>query len=212
VPYVSAVDFRLGSLRPYTAGLALAENDGTDAYLDLVIASVVTGVELDLHDDFEPPTPDTDETIVTAGNGLSTWYPPRRVRSLTSVSTRSSSGVLSASASTTYRLDRSLNAAGTAMVDGRKLDSLVLLAGSTLMSWPDEPGSIELVGKFGWAAVPDDVKRLVALRTYGMVKAKADPLTTIVQRTTIDAVMTFGPSAEEREIVDRYARFAVMSS
>ena len=27
-----------------------------------------------------------------------------------------------------------------------------------------------------------------------------------------DAVMTFGPSAEEREIIDRYSRFAVMSS
>ena len=71
---------------------------------------------------------------------------------------------------------------------------------------------MELVGKFGWAAVPDDIKRLVSLRTYGLVKAKADPLTTIVQRTTIDAVITFGPSVEEREIIDRYARFAVMSA
>ena len=208
--YIAAADFRLGTLKPYTAGLALTEADGTNAWLDLVIASVTTQVELDLHDDFEPPNPDSDETLVTSGNGLTSWHPPRRVRSLTTVTTIDSAGT--STAQTGYRLDKSLNAAGTAMVDGRKLDTLQAIDGFTLPCWPDAPGSVSLVGKFGWAAVPDDIKRLVALRTYGLVKAKADPLTTIVQRTTIDAVMTFGPSVEEREIVDRYARFAVMSA
>ena len=58
VTYIAAADFRLGTLKSYTTGLALTEADGTNAYLDLVIASVTTQVELDLHDDFEPPNPD----------------------------------------------------------------------------------------------------------------------------------------------------------
>ena len=38
VTYIAAADFRLGTLKPYTSGLALTEADGTDAYLDLIIA------------------------------------------------------------------------------------------------------------------------------------------------------------------------------
>lgn len=210
--YISAADFRLGGLKSHTANLTLTEAEGTNAYIDLFITQVTTQVELDLHDDFEPPTPDNDETVVTSGNDLPTLYLPRRTRSLTTVSTRDTNGVLTAWASGTWRLFGSLNAAGTAMIDGRKLDTLEILSGGRLGCWPSTAGSIELIGKFGWAAVPDDIKRLVALRVYGLVKAKADPLTTIVQRTTVDAVMTFGPSAEEQAIVDRYQRFAVMSS
>ena len=96
------------------------------------------------------------------------------------------------------------------MVDGRKLDT------SGIDGFRDRAGRTPRIGgarrQVRLGGGPDDIKRLVALRVYGLVKAKADPLTTIVQRTTIDAVITFGPSVEEREIIDRYARFAVMSA
>jgi hypothetical protein len=65
---------------------------------------------------------------------------------------------------------------------------------------------VQLVGKFGWAVVPTDIKRLVALKVYELIKAKADPLSTIIQRTTADAILTYGPSTEITGIVERYRR------
>lgn len=208
--YIAAADFRLGGLRPWTSNLALTEADGTNLYLDAAIASVSTQVELDLNDDFDPPSPDTDETIELYGSGTARLYVPRRVRSLTTVNTRAADGTLTAQASTLWRLQKSLNTAGTAMTDGAMVDYLEVIPGKSLLisgwAWPYGTQTVQLIGKFGWAAPPDDIKRLVALRTYGMVKAKADPLTTITQRSTIDAVVTYGPSAEETQIVDRYTR------
>ena len=72
--------------------------------------------------------------------------------------------------------------------------------------WPMGAGTVKLTGKFGWAAVPDDIKRLVALRVYDQIKANSDPLTSITQRTTVDAVITYGPSREVTDIEDRYRR------
>jgi hypothetical protein len=203
VTYVAAADFRLGSLRPWTANIALGENDATDLYLDAVIAWVTTQVEADLSDDFEPPQSDADETLELEGSGRVRQYIPRRVRSLTTVKTRSSAGALTSIAATDWRLHKSLNANGTAMVDNSQVDYLDLVSGAV---WPEGTQTVQLVGKFGWAAVPDDVRRLVSLRTYALVKATADPLSTVLQKTTIDAVTTFGPSTEETEITERYDR------
>jgi hypothetical protein len=210
VAYVLAADFRIGGLRPWTANIPLTENEGTNAYLDAVVASVTTRVEEDLNDDFEPAGGDPDETIDLDGGGYRRLYVPRRIRSLTTVSTRADDGTLTAQATTLWRLHKSLNTAGTAMSDGQTVDYIEVIGTKNLSvtggGWPYGTQTVQLVGKFGWATVPDDIKRLVALRVYGMVKAKADPLTTIVQRTTNDAVLTFGPSTEETEIVERYRR------
>lgn len=199
--YIVAADLRERTQKAFAAGLILDEADGTDAYLDLIIAQVTTQVELDLADDFEPAGGDPDETLDVDGAGWSRMYLPRRTRSLTTVNTRSSTGTLTLVASTSYRLHSSL-VSGTAMLDGNRFDFLDHLTSV----WPYGFQTVQLVGKFGWSAVPTDIKRLVALRTYGIIKAKADPLTTIVQRTTVDSVMTFGPSSEETEIVNRYSR------
>lgn len=203
-----AADFRERTLQLWTGDILLTEQDGSDAYLDLVIAHVTTQVELDLDDDFEPPSPDNDETLELDGDGGARLDVPRRVRSLTSVSTRDSEGVLTLEAATDYRLRSSLNSTGTAMYEGRKLDWIDIIPGQLLSTgpWPNGPQTVRLIGKFGWSVVPTDIKRLVALRVYGLVKAKSDPLTTIVQRTTADAVITYGESEEERRIVARYTR------
>lgn len=164
-------------------------------------------MELDLADDFEPPTPDNDETIDVDGWGTSRLYAPRRVRSLTTVQTRWPwVTTFTTEASTAYRLRKSLNSANTAMVDGTKNDWLDAMPGLTTGVWPSGASTIRLVGKFGWAAVPDDIKRLVALKTYEQVKGGADPLSRIVQRTTVDAVLTYGPSSEVTDITNRYRR------
>ena len=205
--YIAAADFRERTVKPYCANLILSENDGLDAYVDLIIAQVTTQVELDLADDFEPPVGDADETIDVDGWGTARLYAPRRIRSLTTVSTRWPWETnFTAQASTAYRLRKSLNATNTAMVDGTKNDWLDAMPALGTGVWPSGASTVRLVGKFGWAAVPDDIKRLVALKTYDAIKGGGDPLSRIVQRTTADAVLTYGPSQEVTDITNRYRR------
>ena len=200
--YIAAADFRERTVAPWCAGLILGETDGLDAYIDLLITQVVTRVELDLGDDFEPAGGDPDETLNVNGSGRARLYTPRRVRALTTVKTRADDGTLTLQATSVWRLQKSLNTAGTAMLDAARLDYLELFSSV----WPEGTQTVELVGKFGWAAVPTDIKRLVALKVYDLIKAKADPLSTLVQRTTVDAILTYGPSTEVTEIEDRYRR------
>jgi len=202
VAYIAAADFRERTVAPWCAGLILGETDGLDAYIDLLITQVVTRVELDLGDDFEPAGGDPDETLNVNGSGRARLYTPRRVRALTTVKTRADDGTLTVQATSVWRLQKSLNTAGTAMLDAARLDYLDLFSSV----WPEGTQTVELVGKFGWAAVPTDIKRLVALKVYDLIKAKADPLSTLVQRTTADAILTYGPSTEVTEIEDRYRR------
>ena len=207
---ISAVDFRLGTLKPWTANLVLTEGDGTDAFLDAVIAQITSQVESDLNDDFEPAGGDPDETIDVDSFGTFTLYLPRRTRALTSVSTRDVSSVLTLQLVTTYSLRSSLNAAGTGFNPSGGADRLVALTGLTTYGWPYGHRSVQLVGKFGWAAPPDGVKRLVALRVYDYVKATGDPLSTVVQRATIDQTLTMGPSREMEELEERYRNMGVL--
>jgi hypothetical protein len=198
--YVVPADFRERTRKPWAAGLILSEGDASDADLTTVIGLATSRVEAELDDDFEPPSPDNDETIYVDGTIGSRLYIPRRVRSLTTVSTRSLSGTITAITSTSYRLRSSLNAAGTAMVGKR--DWLDSGGGRT---WYSE-GGIQLIGKFGWAVVPDDIKRLVALIVYDTVKATSDPITRLTQKSTVDAVFTYGESREMARISTIYSR------
>ncbi len=206
--YVVAADFRERTVKPYCAHLILGEADGTDAYIDLIIAQVTTQVEIDLADDFEPPNPDSDEVISVDGSGWGRLYLPRRVRSLTTVETRALE-VYTVQASTTWRLRKSLNAAGTAMVEGRVSDWLDAVSLST-SAWSWGADTVRLTGKFGWAVVPDDIKRLVALKVYDQIKGNADPLSRIVQRQTLDATITYGQSTEVTDIMARYQRTSLI--
>jgi len=204
VAYIAAADFRERTVKPYCTNLILGESDGLDAYVDLIITQVSTQVELDLADDFDPPSPDTDEVISVDGSGWSRLYMPRRVRSLTTVETRLLE-VFTVQASTKWRLRKSLNTAGTAMIEGRVSDWLDAVSLSTSV-WPYGADTVRLTGKFGWAAVPDDIKRLVALKTYDLIKGNADPLSRIIQRQTLDATITYGASTEVTDIMSRYQR------
>jgi hypothetical protein len=199
--YAAAADFRERTQKSWARGLILDETVCSDPILDAVIAQVGGQIEVELGDDFDPPNPDTDETIYVDGTIGSRLYVPRRVRSLTTVSTRSLSGTITALASTSYRLHSSLNAAGTAMSDRRR-DWLDSASGTTWYS----DGGIQLIGKFGWAAVPADIKRLVALRVYDMVKPTGDPLSMVTNRVTVDHSETMGESREMARIVSLYNR------
>jgi hypothetical protein len=212
VAYIAAADFRERTVKPYCANLILSENDGLDAYVDLIIASVTTQVELDLGDDFEPAGGDPDETIDVDGWGTTRLYISRRTRALTTVKTRLAwTTTLVTEASGAYRLRKSLNAAGTAMVDGSNSDWLDALPGLSTGVWPNGAATVNLTGKFGWAVVPDDIKRLVALKVYDQIKGSTDPLSRIIQRTTADAVLTYGPSSEITDITNRYRRSTALA-
>lgn len=205
--YIAAADFRERTVKPYCNNLILGETDGSDAYLDLLIAQVTTQVELDLADDFEPPGGDADEAIDVDGWNSSRLYTPRRVRSLTTVQTRLSYlTTYVTEAATSYRIKKSLDAAGTSMIDGSTSDWLDALVGLSTGVWPMGAGTVKLTGKFGWAAVPTDIKRLVALKVYAIIKGSGDPLTQIIQRQTLDATITYGPPGEITDIEARYRR------
>ena len=206
--YIAAADFRERTVKPHCTNLILGESDGLDAYIDLIIAQVTTQVEVDLADDFEPPNPDNDEVISVDGSGWSRMYLPRRVRSLTTVETRALE-VYTVQASTKWRLRKSLNTAGTAMIEGRVSDWLDAVSLTTSV-WPFGAETVRLTGKFGWAVVPDDIKRLVALKTYDLIKGHGDPLSRILQRQTLDSTITYGAPAEVAEIMSRYQRTSLI--
>lgn len=198
--YLLAADFREQTQKPWCKGLLLTEGDCSNAELDLLIAQVAGQWELELDDDFDPPSPDNDETINVEGTLGPRLHIPRRVRSLTMASTRSLSGMLTAVSSASYRLRSSLNSTGTAMVGTWDwLDS------ASYNTWAAD-GGVQLVGKFGWAAVPNDIKRLVALRVYDVMKATADPLSTVTQRITSDGQITMADSREITRIRGIYQR------
>jgi hypothetical protein len=200
--YVAAADFRELTQKAWCNNLVLSEADCTNALLDSMIAQAAAQIEVELDDDFDPPTPDNDETIYVDGTLGSRLHIPRRVRSLTTVSTQALSGSPTAIASTSYRLHSSLNAAGTAMVDLRKRDWLESLSFTT---WASE-GGVQLVGKFGWAAVPTDIKRLVALRVYDLVRPTGDPMSVVTQRVSGDHSELLGESREIARITAMYSR------
>jgi hypothetical protein len=201
--YAVAADFRELTQKPWCRNLVLGEGDCSDAQLTSLIAQMAGQVEQDLDDDFDPPNPDNDETIYVDGTIGSRLFIPRRVRSLTTVSSRNlSNGNITAIPTSRYLLRSSLNAAGTAMVERRKRDWLDSNSGDTWFS----SGGIQLIGKFGWAVVPDDIKRLVALRVYDMVKATGDPLSTVTQRVTADHSELVGESREITRITALYSR------
>lgn len=204
--YVVPDDFRERTQQPWTANVLLEPSDASDAILTTLIAQVAADVELELADDFDPPNPDNDETIDVDGQDSPRLYLPRRTRSITTVKSRNSSGVLTTEAASSYRLHSSLTSAGTAILQNRRRDWLDALPGLSTGTWVAGTATVQVTGKFGWAAVPTSIRRLVALRVYDMVKGTADPLSQVVQRSTVDAVITFGEPREADRIVRLYSR------
>lgn len=209
--FFAAADLRELTQKSWAANLILTEGDISDTLLTPLIAQVGQQVEYELWDDFDPPSPDNDETVEVSGQDSLRLYLPRRCRSVTTVKTRNDAGTLTTEASTAYRLHSSLNAAGTAIRDQRRRDWLEALSGLTTSTWRSGEQTVQVIGKFGWAAVPDDIKRLIALRVYDMVKASSDPLTTVTQKSTVDAVYTYGPSREAEAIMATYTRKAALT-
>jgi hypothetical protein len=208
VAYVVPEDFLEVTAKPWCRNLIVGEGDVPA--LATAIVQVTSRIEHELQDDFEPPNPDNDVVFEVDGSGQCRLYCPRRIRSITSVKLRDSAGALTVQDTGTYRVSASLNAAGTAMVDQAKQDWLEVIPSRMLSTgadyWPVGPQTVQLTGKFGWGVVPDDIKRLVALQVYALVRPSADPLTTVQQVNYGDHVEVRGESREAAEIVKQYRR------
>ena len=217
--YVAAADLSIKSKKSWAQGFLLSEADGDATFVDSVIADVEAQVNQMLDDDFAPDPGDADVTLELAGSGTTRLYLPRRCRSITTLKTRDYTGALTTQASTLWRLHSSLNAAGTAMVDNSHLDYIdVVQTLSVGYCWPEGWQTVQIVGKFGWSAPPNDIKRLVAMLVYDAVKPlnnhlrKAEKLQT--DQSSIIYVNADDPDAlgipQADAIVRRYKRPALM--
>jgi hypothetical protein len=210
--YIAAADFTIKGRKSWTRGLTFTEAEGDATAIDAVIADVELWVNDKLQDDFEPAGGDPDTTIDIDGSGTARLYIPKRIRSLTTVSTRAADGTLTAQASTLWRLHSSIEAG----VLVGKFDYLDVIEGKTLQTvgnfWPMGTQTVRLVGKFGWAAPPNDIKRLVALLVYDYLKPADGKLRKTRTLDTRDATYTF-VAAEEmqtgiREADDIFSRYS----
>ena len=195
--YVTAADLSQKSKKSWAQGFLLSEADGDATFVASVIADVETRVNQMLDDDFEPEAGDADVTLEVSGSGTSRLYMPRRVRSITTVKTRAVTGTLTTEAATSYRLHSSLNAAGTQMVDNSHLDWIDIIQPLSVGSvWPKGWQSVQVVGKFGWASAPSEIKRLVAMLVYDDIKAKNSNLYRAERLSTDQQTIVFAPPDE----------------
>lgn len=205
--YLEPEEFRVAGKQPWTEGLLLPDVD--EGYLAAVIAQAQIDVDAMLGDTFEPPNPDNDVTIDVAGRGGSRLYLPRRVRSIATVKTRDANGVLTTQASTLWRVTASTG-------ESAPYDYLDVIPGQALAGgtgfWPRGSATVQVVGKFGWAETPADVKELAALLVYDRIKPSNDPMGRITQLSTSDATQTFGEPRRVEEIKRRYRRQFVMAA
>jgi hypothetical protein len=169
---LAPADFRDDTLQWWCRGFALPEVEISDAELTLVIAAKAQEFEGLTHDRFEAVT---GPLIVDAYGTphLSVWH---RIRTLTQVETRDAAGTWTIEAAAAYRFE-----AFTGDILQVKVPQVVTIVPTQFLSnghgnWPKGPGTVRLTGTFGWAAVPELVKRAVALMTYDVVKPQSQAL------------------------------------
>lgn len=215
--YVTPGDLLAKSKKSWAQGYLLTEADGDATYIASVIADVEAWVDLTLDDDFEPAGGDPDVTLDVDGSGMPRLYIPKRVRSITTVELRAADGTLTVQAATLYRLRSSIS--NGVLAGGADYLELIGSLSTTGGAWPYGINAVKLTGKFGWAAPPSEIKRLVALLTFDRVKAKNGNLRRTEQLQTRDATYTFvDPEdvqtgiTEADDIIYRYSRRGLVTA
>lgn len=216
--YVLPADFRTETVQSWTQGLTLDESV-TDAFLTSVIALVQDGIENDLNDTFEPPSPDNDVTLLVNSWGTQRLDVPRRIRSITTLKTRQNDGTLILQAATDYRV---ISSANNPDMGDAELDYVEILNGQTLTGdvsseWPYGVQTVELVGKFGWSSTPNGIKRLTSLLVYDYIKPMDGRLRKTSQLRTEQGTYEFTPQDEGEtgireadNLIRRFRREAVL--
>ena len=99
-----------------------------------------------------------------------------------------------------------------AEAEERPWTSLELLPAAPISAWPPHPGAVRITGTWGWAAVPGQVKTLVAMIANQVLKLQqAGPLSTLAN---LDEVVQLTPGVPhllrelEADVGRRIAVFA----
>jgi len=174
-PYLVAADLRADTLTEYTAQLALSDAEASTSALTAAIAAQSAQFDAWTNDHYDSETLTLDLT----GSGSERLILPKRCTDATTVSIIDDIGTVTAQASTIYRLHSSLES-GARRSESR-FDYLSIIqtsAGLTglpvgwnnVWRWPAQPGSVRVLGTFGWTTCPARVKRAVAILVYDQCK------------------------------------------
>lgn len=168
--YLTAAEFRPGTLSAATAGLELAEDLAPTADLTSQIATVGARVDYLTGDHFEQTTGSIEVDVTENSSRL---FLPQRFSTITAVKTRDHLGVLTTQTAGVYRLRSSLDAAGAIPLYDRDyveiLDYGNGLYGPDVLwpfAWPVGTSTVQITGTYGWTVTPGDIKRVVALLVW----------------------------------------------
>jgi hypothetical protein len=220
--YVAAADFRTDTVQSWTRGLTLDASEASNAEITEEIAAVSLQIDEWCQDHFET---ETAATIYVDGRGMRRIFLPKRVQTLTSVSTRMNDGTYTLQAATSYALVSSISGSAVNISAPDYLEVVNPLVGSASYSaqwggtditshWPGGATAVKLVGNFSWPAVPQKIKAAVALAVWNHFKPEADILRRVTRFTTADitadtatTLPTGVPEADR--IISMYQRFAL---
>lgn len=157
--YIVAADLRPTSSKWFAARSKITVAQVTsDATITDAIAAVSAEIDEYTRDHFEPLTP---TTLTVGGSDDLVAYLPARIRTLSQVEVRDSSGVFTVLPATSYRLSSSV-AGSVVHVAGYDFLSFIQWYGDWT-TWPSSSQSIRLTGTFGWPATPEGIKLATAL-------------------------------------------------
>lgn len=171
--YIDPDDFRTATAKWYTTGILLTTAQAGDTILEQTIAHVSQQLDEWTGDHFLPE----EASIDLRGTGGTILTLPRRTRSISALKTRDHDGVLTAEASTAYRLCSSLNSDGTDFSEEHIYDYVEMIPQEFLNDgtgvWPAGNKTVQVTGAFGWAATPEAIKRACALAVWNILAAKS---------------------------------------
>lgn len=219
--YVVIADMRSATAKEFARPFLLTTAEAPDTDLTDAIARISEQIDTFTGDHFESTTALTMDLTVpgydeTGSRGPTRLHLPKRVRTLTAVSTRDEDGTLTVETATNYRLHSSLNAGGTDFnEDADPYDWIEVVPGKDLSTgdgvWPAGPQAVRVTGNWDWTAVPTDIKKAVAMLAYDHFKPETDNLRRATEWQTNNAAYSASSSTPTGippvdETIARYTR------
>lgn len=172
--YVETEDFRTATLKWYTNNLALTLAEASDTMLEGAIRRAMDLIEDTTGDTFLTE----EETLTVSGDGTSILRLSKRIGSIDEVAISLADGTQAIVSEDDYVVHASLDEEGTRRTSD--IDYLATGFGRILYSgrttWPDGFKNVSVTGVFGWAEVPEAIKRACALIVYDLLKPRNNDL------------------------------------
>lgn len=173
--YITPADMRSATLAEHAAGLALSTTDVSNAGGEALLLATIAGVSQRIDDLTNDHFESLSATYELRGDGTSKLTLPQRCTAVSIVQLRDATGALFTQPSSVYRLESSLNAAGSDRTfnDATDFISIVPFQYLTVVDssadptrWPEGANQVHVEGTFGWTVTPRDIKRLAALLVF----------------------------------------------